>query len=199
MPQSIPYLPNIIAALASGAVGAGLSRTMTRRLPNEDDDQYQKRLSLNTGIGALGGAATGAALPTIAGLLPGGEDKNPLHWIPDGAGAIADGVTNLASPLGVAGAAVGGYFGGQKAEKRHEAATTALQSKADSIRGTYNAAINDPAMRATHGAELSSAEAAVKASRANGGKVKWTGRSTGGLYGLGGGFLADKLLSGYLQ
>ena len=77
--------------------------------------------------------------------------------------------------------------------------TTALQSKADSIRGTYNAAINDPAMRATHGAELSSAEAAVKASRANGGKVKWTGRSTGGLYGLGGGFLADKLLSGYLQ
>lgn len=198
--SEIPYLPNIISALASGAVGAGLSRTMTRRLPSEDDDQYQKRLSLNTGIGALGGAATGAALPTIVGSLRGSEpSNNPLNWIMSGGGAAADTVVDAAGPLPVAGGLAGGYLGGQKAEAKHDAATAALQSKADASRSTYNAAIKDPALRATTGADLAAAEAAVSASHGAANKAKWRGRGVGGLWGMTGGAIADGLLSRYIQ
>jgi hypothetical protein len=196
----VPYLSNIISALASGAVGAGLSRTMTHRLAGEDNDQYQKRLSLNTGIGALGGAATGAALPTIANSLMGdAPSNNPLNWITGGVGAAAGAIADFAGPLPIVGGVVGGYFKGRKAVADHKETTQGLQAKADALRTTYNSTVKEPTLRGGARAEMRAAETAVKDFHGTAGEAKWHGRGMGALYGTAGGFLADKLLSRFIQ
>ncbi len=146
MPDSIPYLSNIISALAAGAIGAGASRHMTRRLPGEDEDTYRKRLALNTGIGALGGAATGAALPTIANgmstMFGAGEpSNNPAKWIGRGIGGIVDGANELVGPLGVIGVGGGAYIGNRMAVKGHDKTVADLKGGTEAAQKSLDLAI----------------------------------------------------------
>lgn len=110
------YLPNIIAALASGALGYGATRGATKRLPTEDDDEFEKRRSLNSGIGAVSGAALGAAAPMLAPLvMPKEKGFDPVGMFGAGVDKVIEGV----GPIGAAGAIAGGYKGHRDVVRNH--------------------------------------------------------------------------------
>jgi hypothetical protein len=125
--NSMPYLDNLAAGLASAAVGGGLARAKTKRQEGETEEQYQKRLSLNTATGAIGGGAAGAALPlafsAIGGLFPDpwlerlkADPLKTLIAAPgDAASATMSAVTDTVGATGLAGGAAGAIVGGQRA------------------------------------------------------------------------------------
>lgn len=220
MPDSIPYLSNIISALAAGAIGAGASRHMTRRLPGEDENTYRKRLALNTGIGALGGAATGAALPTIAGGMSsmfGSEaaSNNPAKWIGRGVGGAVDGANELIGPLGVAGAGAGAYLGDRAVVRGHKDNLTELKGSTEVAQKALDSALKSrdlagkvpgaPAsVVSSADAHLASREAAHAdalskfETASNAGPNRVRGRLAGGLGGMLGGMTIQGLLSKYV-
>lgn len=126
--ESMPYMDNLVAGLASAAIGGGLARTKTKRRPDESEEQYKRRLALNTTTGVVGGGAVGAALPSafaaLSGLYPQSYleqlKNNPAKALKDAPGkAISETtglVMNTAGPLGVAGAGLGAWQGSRVAD-----------------------------------------------------------------------------------
>jgi hypothetical protein len=144
--QSAPYLDNIAAGLASAAIGGGIARLKTQRQDGESEEQYQKRLALNTSIGATGGGAIGATLPlafsAMSGLFPQSWTErfkeDPLKTLAAAPGELGDaavtGVTDAVGATGLAGGTLGAVAGGQRAASRVKADAAAAAEDVKSNR-----------------------------------------------------------------
>lgn len=196
MPELSPYFSNIIGALAAGTVGAGASHFMTRKVPNEDEEQFKKRRSLNTSLGLLGGAAVGAATPEAAAALQkvmGNPDSksywNPVNWLY----GAADGIAGVTGPLPLAGAAAGAYGTGRAVEKSQDRTAESLKGKLDTAISEAKIPHNNSVIGMTR---VDQARDVLQAHESGVGRKVNVGRAAGGVGGAVLGGLLEHTLGG---
>lgn len=214
--ESMPYMDNLVAGLASAAIGGGLARTRTKRRPDESEEQYRRRLALNTTTGVVGGGAVGAALPSafsaLSGLYPQTyfeQLKNdPAKALKETPGKIFDTTTGAVmdtiGPLGVAGGGLGAWQGDRMANKniKSEQADIADEVKTNKqhlVEGQNKKFLaTDPVMVERANA-LAASEARAKAFADSVKSRRWKARGIGGAAGTIGGALAGNYFSGLFE
>jgi hypothetical protein len=217
-------MDNLVAGLASAAIGGGLARTRTKRRPDESEDQYKRRLALNTTTGVVGGGAVGAALPSafaaLSGLYPQSYfeqlKNNPAKALKAAPGKALDATTGFVSdivgPLGIAGGGIGataGYYStGKQIDQKQKAFAEKVKQHQDALSSNRTALAKNTNSAAQSSLEklvkdentrLRWAERGAKNFDAGTGKLRMKGMGRAGLGGTIGGALIGNYVNGLFE
>lgn len=153
-------IPTLASALAAGALGRHLASRNTRRLPGESEEEYRDRLWTNSGIGAIGGAAAGAAIPTLYGMIPGGGGGGVADKMLGGLGSVADSVGAPALITGTSGGILGYGYDKTKNLSKVLEANNSVSVGRDSVNTALKSVETAKDVYGTGAKEFAAAEAA---------------------------------------